>query len=916
MLFATLYCFMPTKAEAQIYVCNYGYVYGLSYILDDPLTNTVYGYSATELDFCAGLYYDPYVEGYMFKGSSIVSARASLGYANIVDAVVTTSAVRSPLIKYSQLGDHYVRAVVYDGPGYGFRDPFGFSYFTGGIYDGSGSFYGGYGFTYYFYQYIYIGRTLVQITPLPICTLAPSNPTDGSFIYGDIDSANPPAEAACPTPTPTPTPSYTLALEVDSPVLTTGLSSAVPGRRTTEVRAFTAPASNVPVTLSIEGVRNSGGHMDTYHRGTRPAGSLVATKGRTDKNGLFRTRYNPSHIAGYVKITAKAGNQTRDVQLQVGIPGLQELGAGTNYALIGFQGNNAHPEHTNHWGTQAANTGLVQIADDYKNEYYSNVAIPDQNKLRYNDQGLPFGGKFDLGRGWLGSGAHAEHREGINCDVRCCSNPGAVPHDRWARLNEIFRNRGSTRTNDETDTAAPHWHLRFEFNRPRNNPTTSVESFVEAATSGALSRVTSDSEGQNWSERLTKSQAQGPDQLLLEAKLLVRTLVQSGEYYGLNKSDDQYITTLYETYFMREPTADEAAAHLQTLQSNNALGANGREIMLQEFENAQEFSDLVGTLASTRGLWTDLVGVAINSSNGLMKTSTTAGWNAGAISTQSLSGDGYVEFSTDELNTGKICGLSNGSGGQNYPEIDYAISLGAANNLRIYENGVQITGSFGTYLPGEKYRVAVEGGVVKYYKNGSLLYTSTVAPTYPLLVDTSLSTTNATISKVSIVAMPTITWTNPVGVMVNSSNGLTKTGTTAGWNAGATSIQTLSGDGYVEFSTGELSTGKACGLSNSSGSQNYPEIDYVIMLGAANNVRIYENGVQITGSFGTYAPGDRYRVAIESGVVKYYKNGTLLYTSTVAPTYPLLVDTSLYTTDATITDTVISGDWSETVYGQ
>ncbi|HEX4961881.1 MAG TPA: hypothetical protein VF173_13650 [Thermoanaerobaculia bacterium] len=36
--------------------------------------------------------------------------------------------------------------------------------------------------------------------------------------------------------------------------------------------------------------------------------------------------------------------------------------------------------------------------------------------------------------------------------------------------------------------------------------------------------------------------------------------------------------------------------------------------------------------------------------------------------------------------------------------------------------------------------------------------------------------------------------------------------------------------------------------------------------------------------------------------MKYYKNGVLFYTSAAAPTYPLLVDTSLLSAGATVTD--------------
>jgi hypothetical protein len=210
--------------------------------------------------------------------------------------------------------------------------------------------------------------------------------------------------------------------------------------------------------------------------------------------------------------------------------------------------------------------------------------------------------------------------------------------------------------------------------------------------------------------------------------------------------------------------------------------------------------------------------------------------------------------------------------------------------------------------------VAVEGGVVNYYQNEELLHTSTVAPTYPLLVDSSLGTFGATITDATLIATPPylpladVLWIDPVGVAVDG-NSLTETADAPGWGSGAVSTQKLSGDGYVEFSTNETTTGKMCGLSNESVGQNYTEIDYTISLGGSRVIRVYENGVLI-GVFGYYSVGDRFRVAIEGGVVNYYKNGELFYTSGVTPTYPLLVDTSLDTLGATIDNVVISGAWS------
>ena len=70
-------------------------------------------------------------------------------------------------------------------------------------------------------------------------------------------------------------------------------------------------------------------------------------------------------------------------------------------------------------------------------------------------------------------------------------------------------------------------------------------------------------------------------------------------------------------------------------------------------------------------------------------------------------------------------------------------------------------------------------------------------------------------------------------------------------------------------------------------------------------LQVYEAGVS-KGRFGTYVAGDTLRVAVVGGVVKYSKNGTVVYTSTKAPIYPLLVDTALYNTGATLNNAVVS----------
>jgi hypothetical protein len=156
-------------------------------------------------------------------------------------------------------------------------------------------------------------------------------------------------------------------------------------------------------------------------------------------------------------------------------------------------------------------------------------------------------------------------------------------------------------------------------------------------------------------------------------------------------------------------------------------------------------------------------------------------------------------------------------------------------------------------------------------------------------------------------AAQNVVWANAVGVSV-SGNSLTKTAA-AGWNAGASSTTALlSGDGYVEFTVSETTTDRMLGLSNKDVDQNYTSIRFAADLTSSGALLVYEMGVN-RGSFGTYATGDVVRVAVESGVVTYRRNGALLYTSTAA-IYPLLVDTSLSTSGATLGNVVVSANWA------
>jgi hypothetical protein len=181
----------PQKAQAQ-------YAYGISAIDYDDQTQTVYGYSATEVDYYAGYYYDPYVEGFMYDQYNYnpIASGYSRGYEYLIDAEVYTYKYGAlPNTEYDVISDHYVIAywstsvTVCDDYSYSgcyadyWYDPWGYSFFGGGDFGSPfwwwGNYYGG----YVPERTFYLGSTGVGIvTPPDSCPLNSSakaaNPYD------------------------------------------------------------------------------------------------------------------------------------------------------------------------------------------------------------------------------------------------------------------------------------------------------------------------------------------------------------------------------------------------------------------------------------------------------------------------------------------------------------------------------------------------------------------------------------------------------------------------------------------------------------------------------------------------------------------------------------------------------------------
>jgi hypothetical protein len=147
-------------------------------------------------------------------------------------------------------------------------------------------------------------------------------------------------------------------------------------------------------------------------------------------------------------------------------------------------------------------------------------------------------------------------------------------------------------------------------------------------------------------------------------------------------------------------------------------------------------------------IWTSLVKTSSTGAS-LTKITGCAGcFDAGAVSQQQIGAiGGSVAFKVSAGHR-QIVGLGRDITANTSYAIDYAFSFWEGGSWEIRESNSYR--SEGRYAATDVFKVAVEAGVVKYYKNDVLVYTSKVAVAGPLVVDTSMSTLGATVSNVIV----------------------------------------------------------------------------------------------------------------------------------------------------------------------
>ncbi|MFD1552282.1 hypothetical protein DNU06_11385 [Putridiphycobacter roseus] len=387
--------------------------------------------------------------------------------------------------------------------------------------------------------------------------------------------------------------------------------------------------------------------------------------------------------------------------------------------------------------------------------------------------------------------------------------------------------------------------------------------------------------------------------------------------------------------------------------------------------------------------WTDELNVLFQ--NNQVSRANGQGWGgSGVASSSELSDNMYASTVLAETNTDRLFGLSHQNTNANWNTIDFGVYLSAQGGLSVYESGTY-KGSYGNYNTGDTLQIHVEAGIVNYYLNSSLFYTSNSAPTLPLIIDISINSNGGSFSAVKIGGLlggtftcqtnnmgsnPTYLWylngvstnvstvsytnnnltsndllycavnpsvgncssiiiaSNSISVESNTINdmsinihanvinnsclrgvtpvnwednvGLTIDGnnllnnvSTGVWVNGAFSTVPVLDNMGVFTVIAETNKRRFFGLSSTNIDENYTSIAYAVYLNGAGNLSIYESG-NYRGSFGAYTANDSISIQVNNGVVAYFINDNLLYSSNISPSLPLYSDVSFNEQNATL----------------
>jgi len=571
----------PRETQAQYY-CSYGVAYGTSYTWQSG--SSVYFYSSTQLDYCAGLYYDPATYGRYSEGNwntenvRMLAEGYTEGYADWLPAEIYYS-YSSPRNNeyYNTDTRHYVleyyqQYACFYSCGYYWYDPWGWGFAEGGGIGGP-SFYGYGGAGYWQVRRRRLGDTWHTIQYQDPNTCQPGQ----SFTSNGEVCTN-------PTPTPTPPPqtvNVQWATETENngiPLANGAAVGSLPNRNSTQITATGAPGggtfswstSSDKVTLNstsgsaitVTAVKKSDAIGDVVVNVT-----YTYTDGRSSSASIPMTVQQPTELQ-YVQT---AVNQALPAQRPTR---RRSLMSGWRKDID--------------W----------QVLDHLGQPMFFRMPVGDTMNFDIpNDCALPRRGHGTLLSEGAGTGEGGIWRHVYTLLTPACLNNGTCGATGYQR----YTVNGFVLSNDDKSFRFQCNGIQVEGDGSTLTPSTpparkKTAMQVNQFYTTAFNDWPSDDELLNWTNRLNTASAQGQAQLIAEARALGRAVFRSAEYLNLNRSDEDFVTDLYNAYLWRAPNPDEYDNWLDTLRNYNAQGLDGREHLLQGFEYSTEFSNLVYSL--------------------------------------------------------------------------------------------------------------------------------------------------------------------------------------------------------------------------------------------------------------------------------------------------------------------------------
>jgi RHS repeat-associated protein len=306
-------------------------------------------------------------------------------------------------------------------------------------------------------------------------------------------------------------------------------------------------------------------------------------------------------------------------------------------------------------------------------------------------------------------------------------------------------------------------------------------------------------------------------------------------------------------------------------------------------------------------------------SNGVFKSITNTAWGAGVSSVNQLEAgkDGFVETTIHTLTGNRFIGFNDHDEKTKYDDMNYAVYL-VGQSLRVYSELTPITIK-GTVEIGDVVRLERVGELVSVYQNGDMVHEFTTEPsTTPLVIDISLTTDGGELGNINTnIPLPAneppygVYWTG-LYYTSDADNQLVRTHGSNSWNGNASSINRLNSyeDGWFEFETIHNNKALMIGFAESDLNSDYKYIDYALYLKNNGDLAVYESYIS-QGSIGTYLAGDKFKIERAGGIVRFYQNDNLIYTSEKESYSNLIIDASLNTSGATLTNIKSSFTYSE-----